>query len=122
MQNVVNGRRQRNPIFGNVGNTDQHSKIETFNIAPTYTRVVGTDSVFNLGAYIRNDAYNYFPSSNPFADLGPPNLQNQTIGQYRTLTNTGVRSDFTYVKGSTTSRPGAVYEQTFLRENDRLES
>ncbi len=35
--------------FGNdVGNTDQHSKIETFDIAPTYTSVIGTHSVFNF--------------------------------------------------------------------------
>ncbi|HEX3941279.1 MAG TPA: TonB-dependent receptor, partial [Acidobacteriaceae bacterium] len=121
VQNVVNGTgSSASPTFGNVGNTDQHSKIETFNIAPTYTRIVSSDSVFNLGAYIRRDSYNYYPSSNPFADLGPPNLQNQTIGQYRTLTNAGLRSDFTYVKGINNIKAGASYEQTFLRENDSL--
>src|ERR1700722_4953294 len=32
--------------FGNdVGNADQHSKIETFDIAPTYTRIFGSTSV-----------------------------------------------------------------------------
>jgi hypothetical protein len=107
--------------FGNdVGDTDQHSKIETFDIAPTYTRVIGSNSVFNFAPYVRRDAYNYYPSANPLADLGPPNLQNQTIGQYRTLTNTGVHSDYSYVKGIHNIKVGAVYEQTFLRENDRL--
>ncbi len=37
--------------FGsNLGNTDQRSKIETFDIAPTYTRVIGSNAVFNFGA------------------------------------------------------------------------
>jgi hypothetical protein len=101
-----------------VGETDQKSKIETFNIAPTYTRLVSNHSVFNLGAYIRKDAYNYYPSSNPFADLGP--IQQESIGQRRTLLNTGVHSDISYVKGIHNLKAGAVYEQTILRENDSL--
>jgi hypothetical protein len=107
--------------FGNnVGNTDQHSKIETFNIAPAYTRLIGANSVFNFSPYIRKDAYNYYPSGNPLADKGPANLQNETIGQYRTLTNMGVRSDVTYVKGIHNIKAGAVYEQTLLSEHDNL--
>jgi hypothetical protein len=107
--------------FGNnVGDTDQHSKIETFDIAPTYTRILGSDAVFNFAPYVRRDAYNYYPSENPLADLGPPDLQNQTIGQYRTLTNAGVHSDLSYVKGINNIKGGVVYEQTFLRENDSL--
>ena len=50
VQNVDQRRSGSNPVFGNVGNTDQRSKIETFNIAPTYTRIIGTNSVFNFGA------------------------------------------------------------------------
>jgi len=107
--------------FGNnVGNTDQRSKIETFDISPTYTRVIGSNSIFNFAPYIRRDGYNYYPSHNPLADKGPPNLQNQTIGQYRTLTNAGVHSDYSYVKGIHNFKGGAVYQQTFLRENDTL--
>ncbi len=107
--------------FGNdVGNADQHSKIETFDIAPTYTRILGKDSVFNFGPYIRKDSYQYFPSENPLADLGPPNLQNQTIAQYRTLTNAGVHSDLTYTKGNQSIKGGVFYSQTFLRERDSL--
>ncbi len=107
--------------FGNdVGNTDQKSKIETFDIAPTYTRIIGKDSVLNFGPYIRKDSYQYFPSENPLADLGPPNLQNQTIAQYRTLTNAGVHSDLTYNKGNHSIKGGVFYNQTFLRERDDL--
>src|ERR1700739_689006 len=83
VQNVISGGSSANPVFGNVGNTDQHSKIETFNIAPTYTRIIGANSVFNFGPYVRKDAYNYFPSGNPLADLGPVNLQTSSISQDR---------------------------------------
>ena len=75
MQNVISGGASANPVFGNVGNTDQRSKIGTFDIAPTYTRTIGTNSVFNFGPYVRKDEYNYYPSNNPLADLGPPNLR-----------------------------------------------
>ncbi|HEX4020493.1 MAG TPA: TonB-dependent receptor [Acidobacteriaceae bacterium] len=107
--------------FGNpVGNADQKSKIETFNIAPTYTRLLSQYSVLNFGVYVRKDAYNYYPSKNPLADLGPPNLQSESIGQERTLTNAGFHSDISYVRGINNIKAGAMYEQTFLRENDSL--
>jgi hypothetical protein len=120
VSNVVSDGSGPNPVFANVGNADQKSKIETFDIAPTYTRIFGTNSVLNFGAYIRRDAYNYYPSGNPLADLGPANLQTSSIAQYRTLTNAGLRTDFSYEKGMNNIKVGAVYQQTFLRENDRL--
>jgi hypothetical protein len=103
-----------------VGATDQRSKIGTFNVAPSWTRVVNTNAVFTLGAFVRRDDYNYYPSSDPFADLGPPSLQRQSVGQNRTLTNTGIRSDISYVKGVNNLKAGITYEQTFLNENDRI--
>ncbi len=120
VQNVVGGGTSANPIFGNVGNADQRSKIGTYNISPTYTRIISNDSVFNLGAFVRRDGYDYYPSGNPLADLGPSNLQTSSISQYRTLTNTGVHADYSYVKGVNNLKIGAQYEQTFLRENDDL--
>ena len=120
VQNVVSGGAGPDPVFANIGNTDQKSKIETFDIAPTYTRIFGTNAVLNFGAYIRRDGYNYYPSGNPLADLGPPSLQTSSIAQYRTLTNTGLRTDFSYQKGINNIKAGAVYQQTFLRENDSI--
>jgi hypothetical protein len=102
VQNVIGGGTGPDPVFGNVGNTDQRSKIQTFNIAPTYSRTIGNNSVFNFGAYFRKDFYDYYPSNNPLADLGP--IQTQSISQNRTLFNTGVRSDYSYVRGSTISK------------------
>jgi hypothetical protein len=120
VQNVVSIGANSIPVFGNVGSTDQRSKIGTINISPTYTRVIGNDSVFNLGAFVRRDEYNYFPSGNPLADLGPSNLQTASISQYRTLTNSAVHSDFSYSKGIHNFKTGAQYGQTFLNENDTL--
>jgi hypothetical protein len=120
VQNVVGAGTSANPVFGNVGNADQRSKIGTYNISPTYTRIINNHSVFNLGAFVRRDGYDYYPSGNPLADLGPSNLQTSSISQYRTLTNTGVHADYSYVKGIHNLKIGAQYEQTFLREHDDL--
>src|SRR5277367_3146282 len=75
-----------------VGPTDQRSKIRTFNIAPTWTRLVNPHTVFTFGGFARQDQYNYYPSRDPFSDL-IPGLQLQTIGQNRTLTNLGLRTN-----------------------------
>ena len=101
-----------------VGATDQRSQIKTFNIAPSWTRLINNQTVFTLGAYVRRDAYDYYPSANPFADLGAPGLQSETVSQHRTLTNAGLRSDLSYVKGIHNIKGGAVYSQTFLDEKD----
>jgi hypothetical protein len=103
-----------------VGPTDQRSKIGTFNIAPSWTHVLNTHAVYTLGAFVRRDDYNYYPSSDPFADLGPPSLQRQSVSQNRTLTNAGLRTDLSYVKGIHQVKAGATYEQTFLNEDDTL--
>jgi Carboxypeptidase regulatory-like domain/TonB-dependent Receptor Plug Domain len=107
------------PVNNNpVGATDQRSKIETFDIAPSYTRLTSANTVFNFGAFVRKDTYNYYPSGNPFADLGP--IQSETVSQLRTLLNTGVRSDLSYIHGIHNFKMGGVYQQTFLTENDNL--
>ncbi len=118
MHNVVSGGTSANPVFGSVGNADQRSKIDTFNIAPTYTHTISVNSVFNFTGYVRRDSYNYYPSKNPLADLGP--IQNQTISQARSLTNAGAHTTISYVKGVNNIKVGAEYSQTLLRENDPL--
>ncbi len=120
VQNVMDGGATAAPVLGSVGNTDQRSQIGTFNISPTYTRVVSNNSVFNLGAFARKDQYHYYPSDNPLADLGPPTLQTSSIAQTRSLLNTGIHSDISYDKGIHTFKAGVQYGQTFLREGDSL--
>jgi len=103
-----------------VGATDQRTQIQTFNIAPSWTRLISNTTVFTLGGYVRRDHYNYYPSDNPFADLAPAGLQPESIGQDRTLTNAGLRSEVSYVKGAHNLKVGATYQQTFLNEADNL--
>ncbi|MGC2733205.1 MAG: TonB-dependent receptor [Candidatus Acidiferrales bacterium] len=103
-----------------VGAQDQRSKIGTFNIAPSWTHLINSNTVLTLGAFVRRDAYNYYPSGNPFADLGPFSLQRETVSQFRSLTNAGIHSEISYVHGINNVKAGIVYEQTFLRENDQL--
>jgi hypothetical protein len=102
-----------------VGPADQRSQIRTFNIAPTWTHILNTNTVLTVGAFVRHDQFNYYPSGNPFADLAP-GLQQETLTQDRRLTNTGVRSDISYVKGIHNVKAGATYQSTFLTEKDRF--
>jgi Carboxypeptidase regulatory-like domain len=109
-----------NPVNGApLGRTDQRSQIKTYNIAPTWTHLIGTKAVFTFGGYVRKDQFNFYPSADPFADFSPA-LQAQTIGQDRKLTNAGVRSDISYVKGIHNIKAGITYQQWFLTENDTL--
>jgi len=102
-----------------VGPADQRSQIKTFNIAPSWTHLISPTTVFTLGAFVRRDHFNYYPSNNPFADLAPA-LQQETFAQDRKLTNSGVRADFSYVKGIHNIKIGGTYQQTFLDEDNRF--
>ena len=100
------------------GLTDQRSKIETYLFAPTYTRILSDKAVLNIAPYIRRDSYNYLPSYNLLNDLGP--IQQESVGQRRSLTNAGVHSDVSITSGHHNLKFGGMYQQTFLRENDTL--
>jgi len=109
---------ETDPSGNPLGPTDQRSQIKTFNIAPSWTRLLSNNAVFTLGAFVRRDQYNYYPSPNLFDDLSP--IQQETVAQDRTLTNAGLRSDVSYVKGIHNLKIGATYQQTLLDENNRL--
>ena len=106
------------PTTETTGPTDQRSKIQTFNVAPTYTKTVGNSTIINVEPFVRRDAYNYYPSNNPLNDLGP--IQGEAVAQQRSLLNAGLKSDVSYVRGHNNFKLGGVYEQTFLRENDSI--
>jgi hypothetical protein len=99
------------PTGALVGPVDQRSLINTYNIAPVWTRLISSTTLFTLGAFVRHDGYDYFPSANIFADLPA------TVNQNRTLTNAGLRSDISYVKGINNIKAGVTFQHTFLREN-----
>ena len=100
-----------------VGPEDQRSKIRTFNIAPTWTRLINANTVFTFGGFVRQDQYNYYPSANPFSDL-TPNLQSESIAQNRRLTDAGFKGELSYVAGVHNLKIGGVFRHTFLTERD----
>jgi len=109
-----------NPLTGApLGPTDERSQIGTVNVAPSWTRLFNANTALTFGGFVRRDQYNYYPSRDAFADLAP-DLQSETIGQGRTLTNLGLRSEMTYVKGINNLKAGITFEHTLLTENDSI--
>jgi hypothetical protein len=68
VQNVIGDGASANPIFGSVGNNDQHSKIGTFNISPTYTRVLGSSWALLCAATTITTT----PAATPYPIWGQP--------------------------------------------------
>jgi hypothetical protein len=102
-----------------VGPQDQRSKIDTYNIAPAWTHLFGPHTLFTLGGFTRRDQFNYYPSANPFSDL-TGDLQSETVGQNRSLTNIGGHGALSYVNGIHNIKAGISYDHTFLTEKDRF--
>jgi hypothetical protein len=100
-----------------VGSQDQRSKIITFNVAPSWTRAINSNSVFTVGAFLRQDQYNYYGSRDPFADL-TPNLQQEAVSQNRRLMNAGLRAEVSYNHGIHKVKAGITYWHTLLAERN----
>ena len=99
--------------------TDQRSKIGTFNIAPSFVHLIGTEAVFTIGAFVRQDQFNYYSERESFRRL-LPTCRARALHSLGGLTNAGLRSDISYVKGMHNIKAGITYEQTFLTEKDSL--
>src|SRR5262249_37314592 len=94
---LLNGIAELNPITGlPLGPTDQRAKIQTFNISPTWSHTISQSALFNVTGFARRDAFNYYPSDDPFNDLSSPDLQRQSVAQQRTLLNAGALANVTY--------------------------
>jgi hypothetical protein len=93
---------------------DQRALINTFNIAPGWTHIFGPSAVLTTNAFMRQDRYHYYPSADPFSDLPA------TLAQNRHLTNTGIRSDLSYVKGAHNVKIGAQFQHWLLTEKFNL--
>jgi hypothetical protein len=98
---------------------DQRALIKTFNVAPVWTRLISSTTLYTLGAFVRQDRFNYYPSGDVFADgTGKiPGGSSATLSQQRKLTNAGLRSDVSYVKGINNIKAGVTFSHTFLTEN-----
>ena len=98
---------------------DQRALIKTYNIAPVWTRLISSTTLLTVGAFVRHDQFNYYPSGNVFADGTGfiPGGSSATLNQNRKLTNAGLRSDLSYVKGAHNIKVGGTFQHTFLTED-----
>ena len=103
--------QQPNSFDSAATNQDQRAQIQTYNVAPSWTHLFSGTTLLTVGAFARHDSFNYYPSANPFADLP------ETLAQRRKLTNLGLRSDLSYVKGIHNVKAGVTFEHTLLTEN-----
>jgi hypothetical protein len=93
---------------------DQHQTIDTFNIAPGYSQVIGGSSLLTLNGFMRRDHVVYTPSADPFADSPA------SVSQDRRLTNTGVKVDLAHSHGAHNLKFGGAFNSTKLEENFTL--
>ncbi len=93
---------------------DQHQAIDTFNLAPGYTRVIGSKTLLTANGYVRHDHLVYTPSANPLLDTPA------TVSQDRTLTNYGAKADVTYASSMHNIKIGGSVSATRLDENFSL--
>jgi hypothetical protein len=95
-------------------NQNQHQEIRTFNVAPGYSRVIGSKTLFTANGFVRQDHVTYSPSTNPFDDLPA------TISQDRKLTNYGAKVDVAYTSGIHNFKVGGTFSATKLNEHFAL--
>ena len=105
------------PTGSPVGATDQVSKIRTWDIAPSWTHVINPHAVLTVGAWARQDQFNYYPSRDPFADF-IPGLQTTTVGQSRRLTSLGGQFSVAYSRGVHNIKVGVQWYDEILTERD----
>jgi hypothetical protein len=89
---------------------DQHQKINTFNVAPGYSQVIGGTTLFTANGFVRQDHLTYTPSQDPFADLPG------SVSQDRKLTNYGVKADVGHTVGAHNLKVGGTIAATKLDE------
>ena len=116
----VNGVQLTDPMTGlPLGPADQVSQIKTFNIAPTWTRLI-----VRTGVYLRRlscDATSTTITPAPtLSTTFRRTCRARPLVQNRKLTNAGLRSNVAYVKGIHNVKVGVTYAQTFLDEMDGI--
>ncbi|HEX7137444.1 MAG TPA: TonB-dependent receptor [Vicinamibacterales bacterium] len=100
-----------NTLDANAIGQAQHQQIDTFNVAPGYSQVIGSKTLFTVNGFIRQDHLTYTPSPDPFAD------QPGSVSQDRKLTNLGVKVDVTYTTGNHNLKAGGTISATKLNEH-----
>src|ERR1700680_895949 len=90
---------------------DQRAQVQSLNVAPSWSHLFSSTTLLTVGAFVRRDVFNYYPSANPLADIS------DTTSQHRILTNAGIHADVSYVKGAHNVKIGGTFQHTLLTEN-----
>jgi hypothetical protein len=90
---------------------DQRQKITTINVAPGYTRVLGSSLLLTANGFLRQDRVTYSPSADAFADTPG------SVSQNRRLTNVGGKVDLSYTHAIHNLKFGGSVGRTSLRED-----
>ena len=99
--------------------TDQRSQIWTFNIAPTWTRLLSSNAVLPSALWVRHDQYNYYPSNDPFSRPGAASGRNRLsapVPDQRGCSHSLVLRE----GNSQHQQSGVTFQHTFLTENDNF--
>ena len=89
---------------------DQRQHQDSFNVAPSLTRTLGSRAVLELNAWVRRDVVQYDPSANLLDD------QPATLSQHRSLANAGARTTVTDTVGAHALKAGLQETTTWLDE------
>ncbi|MBA3912610.1 MAG: TonB-dependent receptor [Acidobacteriales bacterium] len=100
-----------NDIDQALSGQDQRQQNKTFNISPFYTHLFSDTTLLSVNAYVRQDRVGYFPSGDFFSD------QPATLYENRRLTNAGIKTDLSYVRGIHNIKGGLNFYHTFLSEH-----
>jgi hypothetical protein len=93
---------------------DQNQQITSFNVAPGFSQVFGTRTLFTANGFVRQDHVLYMPSPDPFSDLPG------SVSQNRKLMNSGFKADVTYTAGNHNVKAGGSVTATKLDEHFTL--
>jgi hypothetical protein len=103
--------QEPNSLDAQASGQDQRAQVQSLNVAPSWTHLFSTTTLLTVGAFVRRDHFNYYPSANPLADIS------ETTSQDRILTNAGIHADLSYVKGAHNVKLGGTFQHTLLTEN-----
>lgn len=90
---------------------DQRQQIRSLNVSPGWTHTFNNNTLDTTTAWFRQDQVGYYPSDDIFADSPA------TIAESRRLTNAGIKSDLSYVKGIQNLKAGVQFQHTLLGES-----
>jgi len=89
---------------------NQHQQIDTFNVAPGYSQVIGTSTLLTANAFVRQDHVMYKPSADPLAD------ESGSVSQDRKLTNIGFKADVAHTTAHHNVKIGGSFTATRINE------